>query len=180
MWAAGIVLALKWRNHCFRRLRHHYSHRHLYCGMEVGLGLGHTVLDRDSAPLPRKWHSSPLFSPHIYCGQTVAHLSNCWALALLFSSRHVGRGKCYGLRSTVASYHTQRQSLFVTPWSWRTASRSWFATAARLADIATALISDLVNNKCMLNRCLEWYKWVSAKSVDVCRSFRKQSCSSFW
>jgi len=28
-----------------------------------------------------KGHSSPHFSAHVYCGQTVAHLSYCWALA---------------------------------------------------------------------------------------------------
>jgi len=39
----------------------------------------HTVLDEDPAsPLPRKGHSSPLFSAHVYCGQTVAPLSYCW------------------------------------------------------------------------------------------------------
>jgi len=45
-------------------------------GKEVGLGPGHIVLDGDPAS-----HSSP--SPllvHAYCGHTVAHLSNCWAL----------------------------------------------------------------------------------------------------
>jgi len=42
-------------------------------GKEVGLGPGHIVLDGDPAP-----HSSPSpFSAHAYCGQTVAHLSNC-------------------------------------------------------------------------------------------------------
>jgi len=29
-----------------------------------------------------KGHSSPHFSGHVYCGQMVAHLSNCWALVL--------------------------------------------------------------------------------------------------
>jgi len=49
--------------------------------MEVGLGRGHIVLDED--PAPQEGHSSPLptqFSAHVYCRQTVAHLSNCWAL----------------------------------------------------------------------------------------------------
>jgi len=46
-------------------------------------GPGDIGLDRDPAPLHRKWHSSPHFSAHAYCGQTVAHLSNCWALAWL-------------------------------------------------------------------------------------------------
>ena len=47
-------------------------------GMEVGLGPGHTVLDGDPAPArPRKGHSSPQFSAHVYYGQTVAHLSYC-------------------------------------------------------------------------------------------------------
>jgi len=31
---------------------------------------------------PRKGYSSPLFSAHVYCGQTVAHLSYCWVLGL--------------------------------------------------------------------------------------------------
>jgi len=50
-------------------------------GMEVGLDTGDIVLD--GARLPHgKGHSSPHFSAHVYCGQTVAaHLSNCWALA---------------------------------------------------------------------------------------------------
>ena len=37
-------------------------------------GPGDIGLDRDPAPLQ---HSSPHFSAHAYCGQTVAHLSNC-------------------------------------------------------------------------------------------------------
>jgi len=35
-------------------------------GTEVDLGPGHTVLDGVTAP--RKGHSSPLFSAHVYCG----------------------------------------------------------------------------------------------------------------
>jgi len=50
-------------------------------GTEVGLGPGDIMLDEDPAPPPKKkGHSSPHFSAHVYCGQTVAHLSNCWAL----------------------------------------------------------------------------------------------------
>jgi len=46
-------------------------------GTEVDLGPGHTVLDGDAAPSPKKGHSSPLFSAHVYCGQTLAHVSYC-------------------------------------------------------------------------------------------------------
>jgi len=48
-------------------------------GTQVGLGPGHIMLDGDPALLPRRGHSSrtPNFSAHVYCGQTVAHLSNC-------------------------------------------------------------------------------------------------------
>ena len=47
-------------------------------GMEVGLGPGHIVLDGDLAtPLPKKRGHSPQFSAHVYCGETVAHLSYC-------------------------------------------------------------------------------------------------------
>jgi len=50
-------------------------------GMQVGLGPGHTVLDGDPGPSPRKGaQPPPLFLAHVYCGQTVAHLSYCGAL----------------------------------------------------------------------------------------------------
>jgi len=39
-------------------------------GMEVGLSPGHTVLDRDPTPLPKKGHSSLQLSAHICCAQT--------------------------------------------------------------------------------------------------------------
>ena len=47
-------------------------------GTEVDLGPGDTVLDGNPALPHEKGHSSPHFSAHVYCGQTVAHLSNCW------------------------------------------------------------------------------------------------------
>jgi len=49
-------------------------------GTEVGLHPGNIVLDVDPASPPHgKGHSSPHFLAHVYCGQTVAHLRNCWA-----------------------------------------------------------------------------------------------------
>jgi len=42
---------------------------------EVGLGPGDLVLDGDPAPPPRG--TAPQFSVHVYCGETVAHLSYC-------------------------------------------------------------------------------------------------------
>jgi len=45
-------------------------------GMEVGLDASHIVLDGDPAP-PEKRHRNPLFSTHVYCGQTVVRLSYC-------------------------------------------------------------------------------------------------------
>jgi len=54
--------------------------------MEVGLCPGHIVLDRDLLP-HGKGHSSPSpFLVHVYCGQTVAHFSYCWALVLRFET----------------------------------------------------------------------------------------------
>jgi len=46
-----------------------------YAGTKVGLGPGHILLDEDPAP-PSKGHI-PQFLAHVYCGQTVAHLSYC-------------------------------------------------------------------------------------------------------
>jgi len=40
--------------------------------IEAGFGLGHIVLDGDPAPLKKGAQPS-----HVYCGQTVAHLSYC-------------------------------------------------------------------------------------------------------
>ena len=67
---------------------------HVYCGhtagwikmplgTEVCIGPGYIVLDGDPAFRPQKGHSPhpPFkFSAHVCCGQTVAHLSYCWAL----------------------------------------------------------------------------------------------------
>ena len=52
-------------------------------GTEVGLGPGDIVLDGDPAPPHKKGHS-PHFSAHVYCRQTVAHLSNSWALVFTY------------------------------------------------------------------------------------------------
>jgi len=46
--------------------------------VEVELGPGDIVLDGDPAPSPtERGTAAPHFSAHVYCGQTVAHLSNC-------------------------------------------------------------------------------------------------------
>ena len=44
-------------------------------GKEVGLG--DIVLDEDQLPTERGTTAPPHFSAHVYCGQTVARLSNC-------------------------------------------------------------------------------------------------------
>ena len=50
-------------------------------GTEVRLGPGDTVLDGHPAPLTERGTAAPRpLSAHVYCGQTVAHLSYCWAL----------------------------------------------------------------------------------------------------
>jgi len=45
-------------------------------GTEVGLSPGHILLDGDPAPPTEAQQPLPNVSPHVYCGQTVAHLSN--------------------------------------------------------------------------------------------------------
>ena len=78
----------------------------VYCGQMVAwirrpLGTkvvpSRTVLDGDQAPPNGERHSCPS-TFHVYCGETVAHLSYCWALVgilcvLLF------RGYCYFMLS---------------------------------------------------------------------------------
>jgi len=49
-------------------------------GKEVGLGPGHIVLDGELETQPPTTAAPPHFVAHVYCGQTVTHLSNCWAL----------------------------------------------------------------------------------------------------
>jgi len=65
---------------------------HVYCGQtagwiriplgaKVGRGPCDIVLDLDPSPQRKGAQQPPLFDPSLYyCGQTVAHLSNCWAL----------------------------------------------------------------------------------------------------
>ena len=52
---------------------------------EVGLGPGHIVSDGD--PPPRKAAQQPHLSVHVYFGQTLARLSNCWAMVQLYKSK---------------------------------------------------------------------------------------------
>ena len=54
-------------------------------GTEVGLGPGDMVLDGDPAPPTDRGTAASYFSAHVYCGETVAHLSNC--CALVFAAR---------------------------------------------------------------------------------------------
>jgi len=49
-------------------------------GKEVSLGPGHIVLDGDPVGTQSPTAAPVRFSTHVDCGQTVAHLSNCWAL----------------------------------------------------------------------------------------------------
>jgi len=42
-------------------------------GMEIGLGSGHIVLDRDPAP-PKGVQQPSSFSAHVYCGQTAGRI----------------------------------------------------------------------------------------------------------
>ena len=51
-------------------------------GTEVGLGPGHIVLDGEWGRSSPRWKGEqhPHFSADVYCGEAVAHLSNCWAL----------------------------------------------------------------------------------------------------
>jgi len=47
-------------------------------GTELGLCPGHIVLDGDPASPPTERGTAVLhFSAHVYCGKTIAHLSNC-------------------------------------------------------------------------------------------------------
>jgi len=56
-------------------------------GTEVGLGPGHDVLYGDSAPPERDTAALSLFLARVYCSQTVAHLSYCWALVMTYYVR---------------------------------------------------------------------------------------------
>jgi len=46
-------------------------------GREVGLGPADIVLDGDPVPPSKRGKQPSPLSAHVYCGQTVAHLSNC-------------------------------------------------------------------------------------------------------
>jgi len=46
-------------------------------GTEVGFRPGYIVLDVDPAPPTERGIAAPYFMANVYCGQTVAYLSNC-------------------------------------------------------------------------------------------------------
>jgi len=73
--------------------------------MEVGLLPGDFVLS-DAAPIKRR--HSPQFSARVYCVQTVAHLSYCWALVLLFTAYHI-----HIVFSYVCAMHIRRRLTLV-------------------------------------------------------------------
>ena len=58
-------------------------------GTEVGLGPGDIELVGDPAHMERGTAAPPHFSAHVYCGQTVAHLNDCWALVNIEVARFV-------------------------------------------------------------------------------------------
>jgi len=72
--------------------------------MEVGLGPEYIVLHGDPAP-PPKMGTALHFSAHVYCGQTVTHLSYCSALVnMVFSDEHKILIKIYQLKGYVYVY----------------------------------------------------------------------------
>jgi len=50
--------------------------RKIPLGTKVGLGTGHAVFHRDTAP-QKGGTAPPQVSAHVYCGQMVANLSYC-------------------------------------------------------------------------------------------------------
>jgi len=103
--------------------------------MQVGLVPGDVVLDGNPAPPPERGTAAPHFSVHVYCGQTVANLSNCWALVVfsffftlfvfmmpcgrlsrLFVSFWVHVNIVYRIVSSYESYRiTEERSVFYAP-----------------------------------------------------------------
>jgi len=57
-------------------------HQDATLATEVGLGPGDIVLYGAHLP-PQKRAQHPHFLAHVYCGQTVARLSNCCALVIV-------------------------------------------------------------------------------------------------
>ena len=57
------------------------------------LGPGDIVLDGAQLPPPKKKGTAPQFSAHVYCDQTVAHLSYCCALVETHFQGRVGEAK---------------------------------------------------------------------------------------
>jgi len=47
------------------------------------------VLDGDPAPHGKGHSTPPKKTGHVYCGQTVGHLSNCWALVKTCEQRDI-------------------------------------------------------------------------------------------
>ena len=63
-------------------------------GTEVGIGPGHIVLSGNPAR-PMERDAAAPFKAHVYCGQMIAHLSNCSALVLQSLAPDIVSLDCY-------------------------------------------------------------------------------------
>jgi len=86
-------------------------------GTEAGLGPGDIVLDGDPAPLPKRGTTSQ-FSVHVYCGQTVAHLSYCWALVKCSYGICSSLGKTGGGKREFLERIVPVGELYTSEWNW--------------------------------------------------------------
>ena len=119
-------------------------------GTEVGLGPGGIVLDGDPSPSMERGCCAPFcrqplsvggswvpsntyFSAHVYCGQTVAHLRNCWALVSLQTSAK--NPKCYTsyeFSLLLVREKAWRSSYIQIPMRWtrNSGTKKWLQTTA--------------------------------------------------
>jgi len=110
-------------------------------GKEVDLGPGHIVLDGNPVGTQPLTASPPHFWAHVYYGQTVAHLSKCWAL-VYFS---------FVFPSLLVIARSERQ------WTaegsvFDTVSLLFFACAWNISETAEGICAKFTGKTCLVPR----------------------------
>jgi len=139
--------------------------------MEMGLGPGDIMSDGDPAPPHGKGHSNPHFSANVYCGETVAHLSNCWALSSVYNSRN--------LRHITLIFHCRYFSLAVQlVWVLRQLTINFFYFTTVYSDQYNAIVSQQQSIWHGIQRSSPYVNWTATSLPSLAMGHLPPSTSN--
>jgi len=125
--------------------------------------------------LSQKRGHGPQFSAHVYCGQTVAHLSYCWALVFTLVNLH-----CFTIQQSIqyCSNPTIKQQIEVLVrlmWAMNLSIISWFKMPLWLQKMVPCCRQAFISVKTA--SVVRWHWQVLGVVIlSVCPSVRLSVC----